>query len=317
MNRKFKKIIASLLTAALTVSILSGCGAESDSNSENNSSVSNNPIRIGIPDDGTNQSRAIKLLESAGLITVDPAAGYTPEISDITDYIYNVEIIPTTANTLPATLEDLDASTINGTYAAPIGLVPSKDALIIEKQEGEGENPYVNIIAARTEDAENETYKKIVKAYQSQYVAEYILTKYNEVYFPSFKYNTEFTYGSDIVSEVDNHKSSSDGKTVVKVGVCGASNDQWKAVQKVLDDENANIFIELIIFDAYTLPNEALNNGDIDLNAFQHKAFFENELSASGYELSAIGDTLIAPLSLYSYKVDSLQELKDSAGLAQ
>ena len=55
---------------------------------------------IGIPADGTNLSRGIKLLETAGLITVDPAAGYTPEIADITDYLYDVEIIPVAADTL-------------------------------------------------------------------------------------------------------------------------------------------------------------------------------------------------------------------------
>ena len=83
-------------------------------------------VKIGVPDDGTNQSRAIKLLETAGLIEVDPAAGYTPELKDVTKYIYNIEIVPTTANTLTSTLGDYGASTINGTYAIPYGLVPSK-----------------------------------------------------------------------------------------------------------------------------------------------------------------------------------------------
>lgn len=276
-----------------------------------------NAIKIGVPDDGTNQARAIKLLETAGLITVDPAAGYTPEIADITGYIYDVEVVPTTANTLPSTLDDFGASTINGTYAIPVGLIPSRDALIIEQQDESGENPYVNIIVARTADAGNEIYQKIVAAYQTQTVAEYILTKYNEAYFPSFEYDADFTDGDAIVAEVDSYKSESGSKTIVKVGVCGASNDQWKAVQKVLDEEKANIYIELITFDAYTLPNEALNSGDIDLNAFQHKAYLNNDATANGYDLKVIGDTLIAPLSLYSRKVSSLQELKSLAGVAK
>ena len=56
---------------------------------------------------------------------VDPAAGYTPEIKDITKYLYNVEVTPIAANTLPSTLGDFAASTINGTYAVPYGLIPS------------------------------------------------------------------------------------------------------------------------------------------------------------------------------------------------
>ncbi len=280
------------------------------------SAPSANAIKIGIPDDGTNQARAIKLLETAGLITVDPEAGYTPEISDITGYIYDVEIVPTTANTLPATLDDYAASTINGTYAIPAGLVPSEDALIIESQDEAGENPYVNIIVARTEDADNEIYQTIVEAFQTQTVAEYLLVKYSEAYFPAFEYDEDFTDGEEVVAEIDAYESSSEGKTVVTVGVCGASNEHWNAVQWVLDQEDAGIYIELVEFDAYTLPNEALNSGDIDLNSFQHKAYLESEVEANGYDIVTIGDTLMAPLSLYSTKVSTLDELKELAGLA-
>ena len=86
----------------------------------------------------------------------------------------------------------------------------------------------------------------------------------------------------------------------VKVGVCGASNDQWKAVQYVLNEQNAGIKIELVEFSAYNLPNEALNSGEIQLNSFQHKAFLNNDCAKNGYKLTVIGDTLIAPLTLYS-----------------
>ena len=84
-------------------------------------------------------------------------------------------------------------------------------------------------------------------------------------------------------------------------------------VQKVLDDENAGIYIELVEFDAYTLPNEALASGEIDLNAFQHKAFLENDANANGYDLAVLGDTLIAPLTLYSEKYETLDALKAAA----
>ena len=145
-------------------------------------------LKFAIPSDGTNLSRGIKLLEAAGLIAVDPAAGYTPELKDITEFVYNVEVVPQTANTLPQTLNDYAGATINGTYAIPTGLIPSRDGLIIEKQSESGDNPYVNIIVARTKDKDNDVYKKIVKAYQTQTVAEYILSKFSESFFPSFDY---------------------------------------------------------------------------------------------------------------------------------
>lgn len=271
-------------------------------------------ILIGIPDDATNGGRGIKLLETAGLITVDPAVGFTPELKDVTSYIYDVEIVPTTANTLPSTLDDFAASTINGTYATPVGLVPSRDALLIEKQNEGGDNPFVNIIVARTADKDNPVYKKIVSAYQSQLVAEFLLVRFKEAFYPAFNYDPNFTAPENFVETINEYQSSKKGKTVVKVGVCGSSNDQWNAVQKVLDERGDNIYIELVEFDAYNLPNEALHSGEIDLNAFQHKAYLYKEIDTQGYAVEPIGDTLIAPLSLYSRKVKTLDELKALAG---
>ena len=270
---------------------------------------------IGIPDDGTNLSRGIKLLETAGLIEVDPAAGYTPEIKDVTKYIYDIEISPVSANTLTSTLVDYAAATINGTYAIPYGLIPSENGLIIEKQSEAGDNPYVNIIAARADDADNEIYQTIVAAYQTQYVAEFLLVNYKEAFFPAFDYDPAFEVEEGWTESVVAYESPKEGKTVVKVGVCGANNDQWKAVQQVLDEQNAGIYIELVEFDAYNLPNEALNSGDVDLNAFQHKAYMNNDCANNGYNVVAIGDTLIAPLTLYSQNFDSIDAIKEAAGL--
>ena len=300
--KKFAKTIVAATLAALLLTVSAAVLAAA-------------PALIGVPDDATNQARAIKLLETAGLIEVDPAAGYSPEIKDITKYIYNVEVTPVSANTLTSTLEDFAASTINGTYAVPYGLRPSRDALIIESQSEDGSNPYVNVIVARTADAENETYKAVVAAYQTQLVAEYLLGKYTEAYFPAFPYDATAEISESLIAEIDEYTSDKAGKTVVKVGVCGSANDQWKAVQKILDDEGANIYIELVEFDAYNLPNEALNSGEIDLNAFQHKAYLAKDANGNGYDLTVVGDTLIAPLSLYSKKADSLDALKELAGL--
>ena len=246
---------------------------------------------------------------------MNPDAGYTPELADITGYLYDVEVVPVQANTLPSTLADFGASTINGTYAIPFGLIPSRDGLIIEKQSESGDNPYVNIIVARTADAENPVYKTIVEAYQTQLVAEFLLVNYAEAFFPAFDYDANITLTQEEAQAIVEYTSEKADKTVVTVGVCGANNDQWKAVQKVLDEQEAGIYIELVEFDAYNLPNEALNSGEIDLNAFQHKAYLNKDASANGYDLTVIGDTLIAPLTLYSQKFDSLDALKAAAGL--
>lgn len=300
MSNSVKKFLTLILAVSLSLTV---------------SIASAETLQIGIPDDGTNLSRGIKLLETAGLITVNPDAGYTPELADITGVIYDVEVVPVQANTLPSTLADFGASTINGTYAIPFGLIPSRDGLIIEKQSESGDNPYVNIIVARSADAENPLYKTIVDAYHTQLVAEFLLVNYSEAFFPAFDYDPGITLTKEEAQAIVEYKSEKKGKTVVTVGVCGANNDQWKAVQKVLDEQDAGIYIELVEFDAYNLPNEALNSGEVDLNAFQHKAYLNKDAAANGYDLTVIADTLIAPLTLYSQKYDSLDALKEAAGL--
>ena len=304
MSKKVRTLLSTLLLVALFASLVPSAFAASD-------------ILIGIPDDATNGGRAIKLLETVGLIEVDPAAGWTPELKDITKYLYNIEIMPTQANTLPATLDDFGASTINGTYAIPTGLVPSRDGLAIESQASattESGNPFVNVVVARTADKDNELYKTIQTAFQSDIVGQYLIAKYSEAFIPAFDYkDTEYS-NDDLLALIDGYKSDKAGKTVVKVGVCGASNDHWNACQYVLDQNNANIYIELVEFDAYNLPNEALNSGDIDLNSFQHKAYLAKEVDSQGYEIETIFDTLMAPLTLYSKQFDSVDALKAAAG---
>ena len=302
-----KKIILSALIVLFVAAFAFAAGSKE--------AVKTAPLKIGVPDDATNQARAIKLLETAGLITVDPAVGFSPELKDVTSYIYNIEIVPTQANTLTSTLDDFGAATINGTYATSYGLVPSKDALIIEKQDESGNNPYVNILVARSADKDNPVYQEIVKAYNSEVFAKYLLAKYKEAYYPSVTYTDEGKYSADtIVDFIDNYKSDKAGKTVVKIGVCGSANEYLNAVQYQLDQNGANIYIDAIVFDAYNLPNEALNSGDIDLNAFQHKAYLNKEIAANGYKIEPICDTLIAPLSLYSKKASNLDQLKELAG---
>ena len=126
---------------------------------------------IAIPSDATNGGRALKVLESAGVIKVNPDAGYTPTLSDIT----------------PSLLPDVAAAVINGGHAVDNGLNPENDSIFLEKVQEGTDNPYVNVIVARTEDKDNENYKKIVKAYQSDDVKKVIEDVYKGAYLPAWK----------------------------------------------------------------------------------------------------------------------------------
>lgn len=101
----------------------------------------------------------------------------------------------------------------------------------------------------------------------------------------------------------------------VKVGVVGENNEQWEQVIiPTLAEEG--IEIELVKFSDYIMPNIALAEGEVDLNAFQHYNFMNNWSAENGTELVAVCDTLIAPLCIYSEKYTSLDEVKDGDGVA-
>lgn len=102
--------------------------------------------------------------------------------------------------------------------------------------------------------------------------------------------------------------AASDGQTV-RLGVVGAIYEElWTPAQQKLADEGINL--EFVQFSDYVTPNNALANGEIDLNAFQHQIYLDNEIASYGYEIQTIANTFIIPLNLYSDKVSSVSELK-------
>ena len=142
---------------------------------------------IAIPSDATNGGRALKVLESAGVIKVNPDAGYTPTLSDITENPKNIKFTEVEAANTPSLLPDVAAAVINGGHAVDNGLNPKTDSIYLEKVEDGADNPYVNVIVARSEDKDNENYKKIVKAYQSDDVKKVIEDVYKGAYLPAWK----------------------------------------------------------------------------------------------------------------------------------
>ncbi|MFL2133239.1 MetQ/NlpA family ABC transporter substrate-binding protein [Desemzia sp. FAM 24101] len=128
---------------------------------------------VAIPNDITNGGRALLLLQTAGLITVDPAAETTPTVNDITDNPLNLEIQELDAAQTARSLPDVAVSIINSGMAVDAGFVPVEDAIFLEPVDDNSE-PYINIIVARAEDTENELYQKVVEAYQAEDTKEVI-----------------------------------------------------------------------------------------------------------------------------------------------
>ena len=123
---------------------------------------------ISVPNDPTNEARALRLLEANGVITIKPGALVT--VADITKNPLVLKFHELDAAQLPRTLDDVTASVINTNFAGEAGLVPSRDALVMEGSE----SPYANIIVVRSEDKDSPKAKALMKAVQSPEVKEYI-----------------------------------------------------------------------------------------------------------------------------------------------
>jgi D-methionine transport system substrate-binding protein len=126
--------------------------------------------KIGVPNDATNEGRALKILQAAGLIKVDAAAGDSPEVSDITENPLNLELVEVDAANVYSLLPDVAAAVLNCNYALDNGLNPGTDSIFQDNVSFYSGDSYINLIAARTADADNAIYKRIVEAYQSDAV---------------------------------------------------------------------------------------------------------------------------------------------------
>lgn len=109
------------------------------------------------------------------------------------------------------------------------------------------------------------------------------------------------------------HANKQTGQTVVKVAIASESNQPiWDQVNKNLADAGENIVVKTVALDGPSgQPNEALNAGEVDLNAFQHQAYLNSQIKAKGYKFSVLTNTYISPLNVYSDKISSIDDLKD------
>ncbi|MCR5766555.1 MAG: MetQ/NlpA family ABC transporter substrate-binding protein [Treponema sp.] len=130
--------------------------------------------RIAIPNDPTNEARALLLLQEAGLIKLAPEAGITATVQDITENPLKLKFSEIEAASLPRVLSDVTAAVINGNYAIPAGLSAAKDGLFVEGSS----SPYVNVIAVKAGNENTPAIKALIKAVQSEKVRNYIKERY-------------------------------------------------------------------------------------------------------------------------------------------
>ncbi|WP_059105965.1 MetQ/NlpA family ABC transporter substrate-binding protein [Shouchella shacheensis] len=137
---------------------------------------------ITIDQEVTNQARNLMLLEQAGLLELDEDFGVTSGVDQITNNPKNIQLTQISAGNAPRVMQDVDASVINNGFAVDAGLIPVEDAIYLEDETA---TPYINIIAAQSDNTGNPALQRIVEIYQSDEVARFIEEEYQGAQIPT------------------------------------------------------------------------------------------------------------------------------------
>ena len=285
-----KKLFTLLLVLILGLG-LTGCGSKSEDSSS--SEESTKTIQIAVPNDTTNEARALLILENNGIIKLKDGAGITATKNDIEENPYNVDIVEVEAAQIPNVLKDVDFAVINSNYAIDAGLNPAKDALVLEGSY----SAYSNILAVK-EGRENDPIILALKAaLESKQVKEYIDEKYDGA----------------VVSVVDNltdgYDSSIDydalkGQTVSVAASPTPHAEILSVVKDILAEKD--ITLEIVEFTDYVQPNNVVDSGEIDANYFQHQPYLDNFNEENGTSVVSVSAIHVEPMGLYGGKTTSL-----------
>ena len=142
--------------------------------------------QVAVPNDTTNEARALLLLEAQGLIKLKADAGLNATIIDIAENPKNLKIIEIEAAQLARSLPDVDIAVINGNFAIQAGLNASTDALVTEDKDSLGGTTFANVVAVRKGDENREDLKALVAALKSDKVKKFIEDKYQGAVVPVF-----------------------------------------------------------------------------------------------------------------------------------
>ena len=288
------KIITLALAAVLALS-LAACGSKNSTDGDKTAAT----IKIGVPNDTTNEARALLLLQENGIIKLKDGAGITATKNDIVDNPYNVEIVEAEAAQLPNLLPDVDYAVINSNYAINAGLNPVNDSLLIEGSA----SAYANILTVK-EGNENEPKILALKAaLESQQVVDFI----NE------------TYNGSVISVVENPTDGYDatvdydalnGETITIAATPAPHAEILEVVKTILADKGITLNIQ--VFNDYVQPNTAVEDGAVDANYFQHLPYLEDFNAQNGTRIVSISAVHVEPMGLYGGKQTTLDAVSAS-----
>lgn len=141
---------------------------------------------VAVPNDATNEARALQLLEANGLITLREGAGLNATPNDIVDNPYNLDFLELEAAMLPTVTTEVDLAAINGNFALQAGFSSAKDAIALEDADSEAAQTFANIIVVKEGNEDNAAVKALIEALKSDAVRDYINNTYDGNVLPIF-----------------------------------------------------------------------------------------------------------------------------------
>ena len=278
---KLTKLFAGLLAALLLLS--SAALAE---------------VTIGVPDDTTNEARALQLLADNGIIELAEGAGETATKADVISD--TVQIVEVQADQLVNQLPDLDYAVINSNFvldALDAGF-EINTALLTEVEEKY--LPRANVIAVKGENVDADLTKALVAAATSQQVKDYI----------------EATYAGAVLSVVDNPTDGYDadvdydalaGSTLVVAATPAPHAQILEIVKQILAEKDINL--DIAVFTGYTEENPAVDAGDAYANYFQHQPYLDEYVAETGGDVVSVAIVHTEPMGLYGGRQADLSAL--------
>ena len=299
-RRDFLKV-SGVAAAAAALTACGGSSSTASSGTASSAAASTaaklDKVKVAVPNDTTNEARALTLLEKNGFFKLKADAGLTATAKDIEENPLNVTVDEVEAAQVPNVLQDEDYAVINSNYAISAGLDPINDALAME----DGTSAYVNVLVCKEGNEEEPKIKALVAALQSQQVKDFMDENYKGAVVSVVENPTD-GYDSSIDYDALN------GETVS----CAATPAPHCEVLEICKDILAakGITLDIQEFDDYIQPNNVVEDGQIDTNYFQHQPYLDDFNAEHGTHLVTVAGIHVEPMGIYGGKQDSLAPIE-------
>ncbi len=280
-----KKLISILLVLVFASALVVGCTATEKTG-----------FVIAVPNDTTNEARALILLQENGIIKLKDGAGITATINDIVENPLNISFKEVEAAQIPSILPDVDYAVINSNYAIAAGMKPAEQSLLIEG----AYSAYSNIVAVKNGDETKDSIKALVAALESKDVADFIAGKYDGAVI-SVVENPGDGYAADV--DYDALKG-----TEISVAASPAPHAEILEIAKDILAKK-DITLKIVEFTDYVQPNKVVDSGEMDANYFQHFPYLDDFNKEQGTDLVNAGDIHVEPMGLYGGRQTTLDAL--------